>query len=179
MKPIHTPCEETPEDSAAIEHLLDLSFGPSRRTKMSYRLREGSAPISGLSLLVREEGVGLVGAISFWPLLIGPGLDPALLLGPLAVHPARQRRGIGLALMQEGLERARNKGHELALLIGDAPYYARAGFEQVPEGKLDMPGVYDPKRLLYLELGPGALAGAKGLVLPPWRWREIVEAKRA
>ena len=146
---------------------------------MSYRLREGSAPISGLSLLVREEGVGLVGAISFWPLLIGPGLDPALLLGPLAVHPARQRRGIGLALMQEGLERARNKGHELVLLIGDAPYYARAGFKQVPEAQLDMPGVYDPKRLLYLDLKPGALAGAKGLVLPPWRWREIVEAKRA
>lgn len=146
---------------------------------MSYRLREGSAPISGLSLLVREEGVGLVGAISFWPLLIGPRLDPALLLGPLAVHPARQKLGIGLALMQEGLERARDKGHELVLLIGDAPYYARAGFKQVPEGQLDMPGVYDPKRLLYLELKPGALVGAKGLVLPPWRWREIVEAKRA
>ena len=179
MKPFHTPSEQTLEDSAAVEHLLDLAFGPSRRTKMSYRLREDNSPISGLSLLVREEGVGLVGAISFWPLLIGPELAPALLLGPLAVHPARQKRGIGLALMEEGLDRAKAKGHELVLLIGDAPYYARVGFKQVPDGQLDMPGVYDPRRLLYRELKPGALAGAKGLVLPPWRWREIVEAKRA
>lgn len=177
MNPIHKVSEETPSDSAAVEHLLDLAFGPNRRTKMSYRLREGSAAISGLSLLVREEGFGLVGAISFWPLLIGADLTPALLLGPLAVHPGRQRLGIGLALMQEGLARAKAKGHGLVVLIGDAPYYARVGFQPVPEGQLDMPGVFDPKRLLYLDLKPGALAGARGLALPPWRWREILDRK--
>ena len=179
MNQIHKVSDQTPADSAAVEHLLDLAFGPSRRTKMSYRLREGSAAISGLSLLVQEEGFGLVGAVSFWPLLIGPTLAPALLLGPLAVHPARQRLGIGLALMQEGIARATAKGHGLVILIGDAPYYARVGFQQAPERQMDMPGVFDPKRLLYLELQPGALAFAQGLALPPWRWREIVDAKRA
>jgi len=146
---------------------------------MSYRLREGSAPISGLSLLAKEEGLGLVGAISFWPLLIGPKLVPALLLGPLAVHPERQKRGIGLALMEQGLTRAKDMGHGFVVLIGDAPYYARVGFQQVPEGKLDMPGVFDAKRLLYRELKSDAFAEAQGLALPPWRWREIVEAKSA
>jgi predicted N-acetyltransferase YhbS len=97
----------------------------------------------------------------------------------LAVHPARQSRGIGLALMRQGIARAKAKGHELIILIGDAPYYARVGFQQVPLGQMDMPGVFDPKRLLYLELKPGALGKAKGLALPPWRWREIVEAARA
>ena len=47
-------------DEAAIEHLLDLGFGLSRRTKTSYRLREGSTPVSGLSLVVEEPGFGLL-----------------------------------------------------------------------------------------------------------------------
>jgi hypothetical protein len=53
-------CEETsPEDHDAVEHLLDLSFGSDRRSKTSYRLREGNAPVPGLSLVVRDQGVSL------------------------------------------------------------------------------------------------------------------------
>ena len=97
-------CEETtPQDHDAIEHLLDLSFGSDRHSKTSYRLREGNAPVPGLSLVVRDPGVGVAGTISFWPLAIGPKQSPALLLGPLAVHPDRQGLGIGLGLMREGL----------------------------------------------------------------------------
>jgi predicted N-acetyltransferase YhbS len=62
-------CEETtPEDHDAVEHLLDLSFGSDRHSKTSYRLREGNAPIPGLSLVVRDAGVALSGTISFWQL---------------------------------------------------------------------------------------------------------------
>lgn len=170
------PVDQTAQDDAAIEALLDLAFGASRRTKASYRLREGNFPASGLSLVIREPGFGLVGCISFWPLLIGRSLAPALLLGPLAVHPERQNLGIGRALMGEGLARAKAAGHGLVILIGDAPYYARAGFRPVPLGQIEIPGPVDPARLLFLELQPGALAEAKGLALPPWRWREICGA---
>jgi predicted N-acetyltransferase YhbS len=156
-------------DEAAIEHLLDLSFGLSRRSRTSYRLREGNTAIKGLSLVVREPGAGLVGAISFWPLRIGPRATPALLLGPLAVHPERQNLGIGLKLMQEGLTRAAKMGHRLVILVGDEPYYARVGFKRLPEGRLSLPGPVDPNRFLYLELVEGALGEAEGLVLAPWR----------
>src|SRR6476469_8328935 len=94
--------ETLPSDLAAIEHLLDLSFGSDRRSKTSYRLREGNNAVPGLSLVVRDGGVGIAGTISFWPLVIGEAQSPAVLLGPLAVHPDRQKLGIGLALMQEG-----------------------------------------------------------------------------
>ncbi len=162
----------TPDDATAVEALLDLSFGLSRQTKTSYRLREGNAAIPGLSLVVRDAAIGLAGTISFWPLKIGAGGDDALLLGPLAVHPARQNLGIGLTLMREGLARAKRAGHRLVLLVGDAPYYARVGFQKVPEGRLILPGAVDAERFLYLELEGGAMAGVEGLVLPPYRFSE-------
>lgn len=168
--------DSTADDTAAIEHLLDLTFGIDRRVKTSYRLREGSQPVAGLSLVIREAGPGIVGAISFWPLAIGKSGTPALLLGPLAVHPARQNLGIGRALMAEGLSRAKAMGHALVLLVGDEPYYARLGFARVPEGRLALPGPFDAKRLLDLELVPGALQKAHGMVLPPHRFAEISAA---
>lgn len=168
--------DSTPADLGAIDHLLDLGFGLGRRVKTSYRLREGSSPVPGLSLVIRDKALGVVGAISFWPLAIGEQGSPALLLGPLAVHPARQNIGVGRALMGEGLWRARTKGHALVLLVGDQPYYGRMGFNRVPEGLLDLPGPFDPKRLLYLELTPGALRKAKGMALAPHRFAEISAA---
>jgi predicted N-acetyltransferase YhbS len=154
-----------PSDHDAIEHLLDLSFGTERRTKTSYRLREGSTAVEGLSQVVRDEALGVVGAISFWPLVVGAKGTKALLLGPLAVHPARQNLGIGLQLMRTTLATATAAGHRLVLLVGDQPYYGRVGFVQVAEGQVLMPGPVDPKRLLALELVEGALAEAHGLMM--------------
>jgi predicted N-acetyltransferase YhbS len=163
-------------DAAQIEELLDKSFGIDRRTKTSYRLREGNSPVAGLSLVIRDKEVGISGAISFWPLKIGTRGTDALLLGPMAVHPERQNLGIGLSLMREGLGRARAMGHALVILVGDEPYYARVGFARLPENRLLLPGPVDPKRSLYLELVPGALADAQGLVLPPHRFAEVSAA---
>ena len=160
-------------DAPAIEALLDLSFGLGRKSKTSYRLRERSQPADGLSLVVRDGELGLSGALSFWPLKIGAGGARALLLGPLAVHPQRQNLGVGLALMKAGIAKAAARGHRLMILVGDAPYYARVGFNQVPEGRLLLPGPVDPLRLLALELEPGALSGARGLVLSPARFNGL------
>ncbi|MCA3555076.1 GNAT family N-acetyltransferase [Aestuariivirga sp.] len=159
--------DTTPADHDPVEHLLDLAFGSSRRGKTSYRLREANSPVPGLSLVTRDDGVGISGTISFWPLEIGDERSPALLLGPLAVHPDRQGLGIGLALMREGLARARAQGHGLVLLVGDEPYYARVGFAKLPDGLIGLPGPVDPRRFLYLELMPGALAGVCGLAQAP------------
>jgi predicted N-acetyltransferase YhbS len=168
------PVAQTLDDEAGLEHLLDLTFGLSRRTKTSYRLREGSRAVEGLSLVIRDVEVGLAGAISYWPLVVGKAFSPALLLGPLAVHPARQNLGIGLALMRESLACARDMGHKLVVLVGDAPYYARVGFQMLPDGLMQLPGPFDPARFLFLELVPGAMQGVSGLVLPPLRKAELL-----
>ncbi len=176
MNDSHSVEDVRAADAAQIEKLLDQSFGIDRRAKTSYRLREGNSPVAGLSLVIRDREVGISGAISFWPLKIGREGSDALLLGPLAVHPERQNLGIGLALMREGLGRAKAMGHGLVILVGDHPYYARMGFARLAENRLLLPGPVNPKRFLYLELVPGALAQAQGLVLPPHRFAEISAA---
>ncbi len=158
--------------------LLDAAFGLDRRTRTSYRLREGAQPLPGLSFHARAADGRLAGVISFWPLCTHPGGAEALLLGPLAVHPDFQNAGLGGQLMRTGLQAARNTGHALVLLIGDAPYYTRHGFAPVPAGQLLLPGPFDPRRLLFLELQPGALRQAHGLLLPCWRHEQLRQRKR-
>ncbi len=156
--------------------LLDAAFGLTRRTKTSYRLREGSRPVEELAFHAIDVASGrLAGVISFWPLRTWPGGGRALLLGPLAVHPYFQNGGLGSLLMRTGLRAAREAGHGLVLLVGDAPYYGRHGFAPAPRGQLLLPGPFEPRRLLYRELVPGALQGVKGLLLPEWRYRELRE----
>jgi predicted N-acetyltransferase YhbS len=171
-----SPVAQTPADSVAIEHLLDLTFGLARRTKTTYRLREGSTAIDGLSMVVRDSEAGLAGSLSYWPLVVGKTFAPAILLGPLAVHPSRQNLGVGRALMNESLLKAKEVGHRLVLLVGDAPYYARVGFQKLPNDLLQLPGPFDPVRFLYLELVAGSLAGMSGLVLPSLRQVELSTA---
>jgi predicted N-acetyltransferase YhbS len=55
-------------------------------------------------------------------------------------------------------------GHEVVLLVGDAPYYSRFGFTAAQTGDLWMPGRFERHRLLALELKSQALAGARGMI---------------
>jgi predicted N-acetyltransferase YhbS len=154
--------EEKFADVAAREALLDEAYGAVRFTKTSERLREGRLPADGLSLVATDHG-RIVGTVRLWNITAGPG-RPAVLLGPLAVHPQYRNRGIGTTLMRRAIARARLAGHGAILLVGDAPYYGRFGFSAAATGDLWMPGRFDRDRLLALALKPGALQGARGLI---------------
>jgi predicted N-acetyltransferase YhbS len=149
-------------DAAAREALLDLAFGDGRFDKSSERLRAGRLPAAGLSFVACENG-GVVGTVRLWH--VSAGGRPALLLGPLAVHPRCRSRGVGAALMRRALAEARRRGHAGIVLVGDAPYYARFGFSVADTGALTMAGRYEQHRLLGLELRKGALAGAGGMIV--------------
>jgi predicted N-acetyltransferase YhbS len=154
---------ETVADGDAIERLNERTFGPGRYAKTAYRLREGAAHSLALSFTARI-GTLLVGSVRLTPVRIGD--TPALLLGPLTVEPPFRARGIGLALIERALDEARAQRHKLSVLVGDEPYYARAGFKPVPLGRIKMPGPVDPTRLLVAELAPGAFDGVSGQVRP-------------
>jgi predicted N-acetyltransferase YhbS len=85
------------------------------------------------------------------------------MLGPIAIAADRQGQGIALALMQTSLAEAKRLGHRAVVLVGDEPYYARAGFARIePRGRVTMPGPVDLARLLGLSLFKGALEGMQG-----------------
>jgi predicted N-acetyltransferase YhbS len=154
--------EERSTDICAREALLDACFGPERFRKTCQRLRENRWPADGLALAAEING-RLVGTVRLWNVTAGPG-RPALMLGPLAVDRSLQDLGIGSKLMREALARAAALGHRAVLLVGDAPYYARFGFSTKATSELWLPGPYERHRFLGLELAPGSLADARGLV---------------
>jgi len=160
----------TPADQPEIETLLDQAFGLDRQTKTSYRLREGETAIDGLSFVARDATGKIAGTISFWDIFLGADGTKAILLGPLAVTPDQQNSGIGLTLMKHGIAQAKRFGHGIVVLVGDEPYYSKLGFAIVPDARLIMPGPQDPNRLLYLELVPGSLGQAHGLIYSPSRF---------
>ncbi len=155
-------------DFPAREALLDRAFGKRRRAKTSELLREGRIASDGLAFSAVDARGRLIGTIRLWDVIAGSA-GPALLLGPVAVDGKHQRKGIGAALMERALNEARVKGHAAVILVGDAPYYARFGFAHGPVVDLHLPGPIDRNRFLGLELIPGALDGAEGLVVASGR----------
>ncbi|UWQ23841.1 GNAT family N-acetyltransferase [Leisingera aquaemixtae] len=155
---------ERADDRWEVEALYDLCFAPGREALSSYRLREGVPPVAGLSQVARDSDGILAAAIRFWPVLIGDA--PALLLGPVAVHPTRQGEGLGGSLIRDSLAKAQESGWARVMLVGDAPYYQRFGFTRL-EG-VEMPPPTNPDRVLGLALQDGAWDGIRGQVT---RWQ--------
>ena len=151
--------QETEADAGRIAFLTEAGFGPGRYAKSAYRLREGVRAAADLSFVAMEDGI-LRGSVRFWPVKVGA--REVLLLGPLAVDSAQRGRGIGISLMQAGIAAAREAGWRAILLVGDEPYYSRAGFVKIAPGQLRFPGPVDQNRLLGLALVEGALEELSG-----------------
>jgi predicted N-acetyltransferase YhbS len=154
---------ELASDVVFRERLLDKAFGKTRVRKTSERLREGRLPADGLAFTALDTKGRVVGSVRLWSIIAGSA-GPSLLLGPLVVDCKVQNKGIGRALMDHAINTARVLGHDSVLLVGDAPYYNRFGFDVAHTRSLHLPGPVDRARFLGLELTPGALDGAEGLV---------------
>jgi predicted N-acetyltransferase YhbS len=158
---------ELGSDVAARDSLLDVCFGASRHARTCQRLRDGRLPAEGLAFSVVAQG-RLVGTIRLWH--VDAGGRAALMLGPLAVDPAVRELGIGATLMDHAIAAATARGHGAIVLLGDAPYYSRFGFSPDRMGNLALPGPFERDRLLGLELKPGALDGARGIIFGSGKW---------
>lgn len=168
--------QERPTDVEAREALLDQAFGDNRARKTSQRLRDGRLPAEGLSLIA-ADGKRVVGTARLWNVACGG--RKALLLGPVVVATDCRNRGIGAALVRRALRDARRIGHGAVILVGDAPYYSRFSFSAAQAAGLKLPGPFERHRLLALELIPGALDAACGLVRATGRLAQAHQAHAA
>ncbi|MBU6165360.1 MAG: N-acetyltransferase [Alphaproteobacteria bacterium] len=133
-----------------VETLLDQRFGPARRNRTAYRLRDGVQPLAHLSF-VAMAGDTLVGSVQCWPLRLKPLFGarlPLILLGPMAVARSCEGQGIASALMRCSLAAIDAAAEPPVLLIGDAPFYGRFGFSAAATRLWSLPGPVDHARLL-------------------------------
>ena len=174
---------ENSGDVVARERLLDKAMGPERHRKSSEKLRRGRVPSQGLAFVARGRDGRVIGTVRLWDIHAGitPAGQPlnALLLGPLAVAPEFEGKGIGAALMRASITEARRLGHGAILLVGDAPYYERFGFFADKTATLMMPGPFARDRFLALELEDSWLNGAAGMLVAAGRKLSTASSRKA
>lgn len=150
-------------DAEAVFAVNEQAFGRPEEARLVQRLRREAQPYIGLVAL-RDGRV--VGHIAFSPVSIeGWNRHPrAAGLAPLAVAPEMQRQRIGSQLARAGLERCRERGFALVVVLGDPEYYARFGFEPAGAHGLGADSLVPEGAFRVLELRPAALSGATGTV---------------
>ena len=113
-------------DTEAIEELYPVAFPKEDLLPLLRELLSEQDNV--LSLVAIGDGK-LVGHIVFTMCRIAGHPEKVGLLGPIAVAPHLQRRGIGSALIQEGINRLKSEGATQVNVLGDPAYYGRFGFE--------------------------------------------------
>ena len=82
--------------------------------------------------LVAESDGRVVGHVAFSPVTISDGTRNWYGLGPVSVLPEYQRKGIGKALILEGLARLKALNAQGCCLVGHPDYYRKFGFKNTP-----------------------------------------------
>ena len=112
--------------------------------------------------LVALAGGTVVGHIAFSSIEVA-GASDGLGLAPVAVVPARRRRGIAAALIREGLSICGRGGGGFVVVLGEPEYYGRFGF--APASRYGLHDEYGGADAFQaLELRPGAIPTGAGLV---------------
>jgi len=155
--------DESPDDIPAIRRVNEAAFDgrPDEARLVDLLRARGKARVS----LVAVAGDQVVGHILFSPVTLAPpraGFN-GVGLAPVAVSPDHQRQGIGSRLIREGLERCREAGYEVVVVLGHLHYYPRFGFTRA--GDYGLGNEYNAdEHFMALELKPGGLQGVKGVV---------------
>jgi predicted N-acetyltransferase YhbS len=152
---------EQASHDAIIDDINAEAFGPGRFVRAAYRIREGGPHERALSCVALSDDE-IIASVRLTRVKIGDA--DALLLGPLAVRPSWKNRGIGRHILKLSVEKARQAGHSLIVLVGDEPYYGPLGFRLVPYKQMIFPAPVDYKRVLCLELVEGSMSHAAGQV---------------
>ncbi len=122
------------EDHGAISAVLTAAFKQRGEKDLVKKLWDDNAMAIEN---VAEANGRIVGYCAFSAVTCKPGLDGVLLgLAPVAIAPGHQGKGVGAALIQEGLKLAREKDARMIVVLGDPNYYARFGF--VPASEKNM-----------------------------------------
>lgn len=119
---------EQPEDVPAIRQLLLAAFPTAIENEIVDQIRDSKC--EQISRVAEVDGK-IVGQILFTPATIER--DAHVVRGwglaPVSVAPQSQGRGIGAALIRDGLEELRKRDGAYVIVLGDPQYYPKFGFQ--------------------------------------------------
>lgn len=147
--------EQRPPDDAAVRELLTDAFRDGKRVADLAAALHARADQSGVSFVAEADDavVGHVQLSLAW-LDAVPRLVEVLVLSPLGVAPAYQRRGIGRALCEACLDHAGRVGAPAVFLEGDPGYYAKLGWQPAGAHGFTAPSVRIPDAAFQVVLLP-------------------------
>lgn len=160
---------ETPADHRDVEHLTREAFWNLYKPGCDehlilHKMRDLPAFVEDLDLVATDATGRLVGSVVATEARIVGGHEEVtvLCLGPVAVVPDQQRRGIGSLLIERVLARARELGYPAVVLFGDPGYYSRFGFRNAEEFGIQTSTGENFDAFMATELDEGALSGVEG-----------------
>ena len=121
---------EQPGDEDMIDGIVCAAFDEMDEANLIRMMRQHYPAFDARYSLTAWERNTLVGHMLMSPArirLMGQTVL-ALAIGPVAVLPGRQRKGIGALLMQHGHEIGKRDGFALTFLYGHPSYYPRFGY---------------------------------------------------
>jgi len=154
---------ENSGDLTGVRHINIEAFDTDAEANLIEALRKSDIPIISLVADLNGEPVG---HILFSPVALDGNRSNISIagLGPMAVLPDRQNRGIGSRLVEEGLRQCKGSGYEVVVVLGHPNYYPRFGF--LPSVNYGIKTEYDVPAEVFMikELQDGALVGCSGIV---------------
>lgn len=146
---------ESASNAAAIDAVTRAAFaGEAHSSHTEHLIVAALRAAAALELsLVASAGDEVVGHIAFSSVSIADGTRGWFGLAPLSVLPRMQGRGIGRALVEQGLAQLHSRGAAGCVVLGDPALYGRFGFRNIPG--LLLPGV--PPEYFLAIAGDGRL----------------------
>lgn len=171
---------EGPADVLAVNQLVAEAFakpdgGLPAEVQLIDALRGSDAWLPELSMVAEVDGK-LVGYALLSRVKVVPSGIAALVLGPVAVAPRRQRRGYGQDVVRAVLDAAAELGERIVVVLGNPAFYRRFGFEPAARHGLTSPwsGLGDPWQVLMLPSVDGTTSPVpSGEVVFPAPWARV------
>lgn len=163
---------ERPDDRDTVYQLIQTAFATARVSdgdEQDYYLRLLTCPdfIPELALVAEQDGLIIGHTMLTTSVVRGRAGTPVLVLSPLSVLPEYQGQGVGTALVDAVLDRARKMDYQSVFLAGDTEYYSRFGFVPVRHFGINPPAWVPAENydnIMALELVDGGLDDVGGTI---------------
>ncbi len=146
---------ERPGEEALVRVINASAFGRPDEALIPELIRGSDRWIEDGSLVAVEPGGALVGhlLLSEGELVAADGSQRRIwMVGPVAVLPEFQRRGVGSVLMHSAIALATERRQPVLVLLGHPTYYPRFGFESARSIGIEPPQPWSDGAWMALRL---------------------------